>query len=319
MFRITRYIILFIIIMMCLFWLQKNNVNVRAGLDTIINNTKSLFDDIRKSPKVDESMILKDLKVQDFSGNLGNNTQKATTIKSFIQDDSNKNDNSSYNISNAKISIDGIIYYTNLERKKAGLLPLTKNNKLNISASKKVDDMFANQYFDHNSPKGDTAADIAKSVNYKFQIIGENLALGIFDTDKILVQAWMDSPTHRANILNPKYTEMGAAVGISDYKGQKQWMAVQHFGKPMPVCAEVDENTQKNIDTEKTSLESEERELQKMAGVIETTPIENLERNYISNYNEKVNNYNQRLNNLRKVIEDFNKTIVDYNNCLNKN
>ena len=317
MFRITRYIILFIIIMMCLFWLQKNNVNVRAGLDTIINNTKSLFDDIRKSPKVDESMILKDLKVQDFSGGLSDNTQKATTIKSFIQDNSNTND-SVYNTS-SKISIDGIIYYTNLERKKAGLSPLIKNNKLNISASKKVDDMFANQYFDHNSPKGDTAADIAKSINYKFQIIGENLALGIFDTDKILVKAWMDSPTHRANILNPKYTEIGAAVGISDYKGQKQWMAVQHFGKPMPICAEVDENTQKKIDTERTSLESEERELQKMAGVIETTSPESLERNYISNYNERVNNYNQRLNNLRKVIEDFNKTIVDYNNCLNKN
>jgi len=112
---------------------------------------------------------------------------------------------------------------------------------------------------------------------------------------------------------------MGAAVGISEYKGQKQWMAVQHFAKPMPMCEAVDESTQNNINLEKTALEVEERELQKMAGVIETSNSEDLDKDYLNKYNERVSSYNQRLNTLRQLIDGFNKTIVDYNTCLSSN
>lgn len=301
--------------MLCLFWLDKKGVNVRFGLEKVIDNTKDFFNSIKDSPKGDPDKIYADINNQDFVGPLASTSiNKATTVKSYMEEYGIKKPNS-----NVRISIDGIIYYTNIEREKAGLKPLIKNIKLNKSANYKVDDMFTDQYFEHTSLSGKTAADLVKSVDYKFQVVGENLALGIFDTDKALVQAWMNSPTHRANILNPKYTEMGAAVGIGDYKGQKEWMAVQHFAKPMPVCGTIDEVIQKNIDTEKILLEEEERELQKMAGVIETTPSESLEKNYLNNYNERVNNYNDRLNKLRQIIEDFNKTIVDYNKCLTTN
>jgi len=87
----------------------------------------------------------------------------------------------------------------------------------------------------------------------------------------------------------------------------------------MPICGTIDEVIQNNINTEKLSLEEEERELQKMAGFIESTTSESLDKNYLNNYNEKVNNYNDRLNKLRAIIEDFNKTIVDYNKCLTSN
>lgn len=310
MFRVTRYILLFIIIMLCLFWLDKRGVNVRLGVDRLLDNTKDFFQSIKFAPRSSSDKIFYEIDKQDFVGDLASSTNQATTVKAYMEE-------SGKNSAKALISIDGIIYYTNIERQKAGLKPLVKNVNLNKSADKKVDDMFANQYFEHTSPDGKTAADLVKSVGYKFQIVGENLALGIFNTDKALVQAWMNSPTHRDNILNPKYTEMGAAVGISDYKGQKQWMAVQHFAKPMPVCGSIDDVVQNSINLEKTALEEEERELQKMAGVIETTTPENLEKNYLNNYNERVNNYNDRLNKLRQVIEVFNKTIVDYNNCLN--
>lgn len=304
MFAVIRYIILFIMIMLGLFFLQKNS----SWFQEKIEYTKIFFKTLGEE-NVSTDFIYNDLKKQDFT-----DIKIATsTVKSYSKNNNVDNiDKPSKN--EAKISIDGIIYYTNEERKKKGLQPLVKNTQLGKSASLKTDDMFAGQYFEHISPKGESAADLVKSVNYKFQIVGENLALGIFDTDKALVQAWMNSPAHRDNILNPKYTEMGAAVGISEYKGQKQWMAVQHFAKPLPLCPEVDTVVQEKIDSEKKILESEERELQMMAGVIESNPRNDAL--YLNQYNAKVAQYNDRLNKLRDIINDFNKTIVEYNNCL---
>jgi uncharacterized protein YkwD len=286
--------------MLGLFLLQKND---------IVENKKLFFQSIGKENKVSTGDIYKQINSQDFIGALSTSSvKKATTVKAFVQDDMVDEKPT------ARISVDGIIYYTNIERVKVGLNPLTKNTKLNNSATSKIDDMFMGQYFEHTAPNGKTAADLVKSFDYKFQIVGENLALGIFQTDKSLVQAWMDSPTHRANILNPKYTEIGAAVGIGDYKSQKQWLAVQHFAKPMPLCDEIDENVQNNINKEKTVLEAEERELQKRAGVIESD--QSIAKQYISEYNAMVVNYNDRLNKLRITINNFNETIVKYNSCI---
>lgn len=307
MFRIIRYIIIFILIMLCLFLLQKNS----PWFQDKIENTKIFFKSIGKDSSVSTDDIYNKINAQDFTGGLDATTssQIATTVKAFIQEGVAEKPKNT-----AKISIDGIIYYTNIERTKAGLSPLSKNTKLTRSATEKTDDMFTKQYFEHNAPDGKTAADLVKSFDYKFQIVGENLALGIFQTDKSLVQAWMDSPGHRANILNPKYTEIGAAVGIGDYKGQKQWMAVQHFAKPIPLCDEIDGVVQENINTEKAALEVDERELQKRAGVIESDTSTTKE--YINDYNTMVNNYNERLNKLRVMINNFNETVVKYNSCV---
>ncbi len=302
MFRIIRYIVILILIMLGLFFLHKNSV----WFQDKIGATKLFFKTIANDTKVSPNDIYSHINEQDFTGALASSTK--TTVKSYTATINEKPKTT------AKISIDGIIYYTNIERQKAGLKLLTKNIKLNRSASAKTDDMFTNQYFEHTSPGGKTAADLVKDEGYTFQIVGENLALGIFETDKTLVQAWMNSPTHRANILNPKYTEMGAAVGIGDYKNQRQWMAVQHFAKPLPACTAIDEVGQKKIDAEKVELEVLERELQKMAGVIESDPA--ISKEYINDYNSKVVVYNDRLNKLRATIVEFNKTIVDYNVCL---
>ncbi len=307
MFRIIRYIIIFILIMLGLFLIQKNS----SWFQDKVENTKIFFKSIGKDTNVSSDDIYNKINNQDLTGGLGatSSSKIATTVKAFVQEGADEKPKNT-----AKISIDGIIYYTNIERTKAGLNPLTKNTKLTSSATEKTDDMFTKQYFEHNAPDGKTAADLIKSANYKFQIVGENLALGIFQTDKLLVQAWMDSPGHRANILNPKYTEIGAAVGIGDYKGQKQWMAVQHFAKPVPLCDEVDVIVQENINIEKSALEADERELQKRAGVIESDP--SITKEYINDYNTLVNNYNERLNKLRVIINNFNETVAKYNICV---
>lgn len=302
MFAVIRYIIIFVLIMLSFFFLHKNS----AWFQEKIEYTKLFFKTVNEDTSVKSDDIYNDIKNQDFTGNL----KATTTVKSYnsTNTDSVKKD--------TKISVDGVIYYTNIERKKAGLPELVKNLKLNKSATLKTDDMFTAQYFEHTAPDGETAADLTRSVDYKFQIVGENLALGVFDTDKSLVKAWMDSPTHRENILNPKYTEIGAAVGIGDYKGQKQWLAVQHFAKPIPLCDEIDQQVQNDINTEKASLEVMERELQKRAGVIESDS--STTKQYISDYNAMVVNYNERLNRLRVQIENFNQTIVNYNECVKK-
>ena len=290
--------------MLGLFFLHKHS----AWFQDKIETTKLFFKTMVTDTKASPDDIYNQINKQDFAGNLATTTKPV--VKAYTSSNIDKPK------STAKISIDGIIYYTNIEREKAGLHPLVKNTKLNQSASLKTDDMFANQYFEHTSPDDKTAADLVKSVDYKFQIVGENLALGVFDTDKALVQAWMNSPAHKANILNSKYTEMGAAVGIADYKGQRQWLAVQHFAKPLPQCVEVNGDTQKNIDEEKKALEEMERLLQKMAGVIESE--QSIGKEYVDGYNQQVSVYNERLNKLRDIISEFNKTIVEYNMCVKK-
>ena len=103
------------------------------------------------------------------------------------------------------LTADGVFSWTNKERKKTGLPDLAPNQKLTASALVKVRDMFKNQYFAHESPAGKGAGDLAKTEGYEFILIGENLALGNFEGDKALVDAWMGSPGHRANILGERY------------------------------------------------------------------------------------------------------------------
>src|SRR3989344_7601282 len=123
------------------------------------------------------------------------------------------------------LSVSGVVSFTNQERKKEGLGELALSPLLNQSAQKKVADMFDRQYFEHESPTGINIDDLAEESGYKFIVIGENLALGNFKDDQALVDGWMNSPPHRENILNGKYTEIGVAVGRGLYQGKDTWLA----------------------------------------------------------------------------------------------
>lgn len=315
MFRIVRYVIYFIAIMLCLFYLHTHDANMKNGLDAIFQSIKNIGT-THTNPADEIGGI-------DMTGGLASSTTSTSSkdsniVKAYTSDNGNNNGDSTYvSKTTSNISIDGIIYYTNIEREKAGLAPLVKSAQLVTSATAKVDDMFVKQYFEHTSPSGKTAVDLVEKTGYVFQIVGENLALGVFDSDQALVQAWMNSPEHRANILNPKYTEMGASVGVGNYKGQREWMAVQHFAKPAPVCTQINNDLQNNIDVEKTALEVEETELKKMAAVIEADPSgQTANKEYIDGYNQRVAAYNLRLNTLRATIDAFNSTVIEYNTCI---
>jgi len=131
-----------------------------------------------------------------------------------------------------------IIYWTNYYRSQNNLAQLTSNTLLTKAAQEKVNDMFSKQYFEHVSPSGVSPSDLVTSVGYAYKVSGENLALGDFLDEKDLVDAWMNSPGHRANILNKDYSEIGVATGLGKFEDRTStWLAVQEFGKPLPNCS----------------------------------------------------------------------------------
>lgn len=123
-----------------------------------------------------------------------------------------------------------IISETNRAREASNLPSLKANPRLDIAADKKLHDMIANGYFAHTSPSGVTPWIWISNAGYNYSYAGENLALG-YSTPEETVQAWLNSPSHRANVLNSHYDEIGVAVGTANINGINGVLVVQTFGK----------------------------------------------------------------------------------------
>lgn len=132
----------------------------------------------------------------------------------------------------SEITAEKVFIQTNQQRLENNLPSLHFNSTLSISAQKKAEDMFTNNYWAHTSPSGKTPWSFLKEVNYQYKIAGENLAKDFYDTES-LMNAWMNSPTHKANIVNQKYDEIGIAVVNGVLNGVKTTLVVQHFGSPL--------------------------------------------------------------------------------------
>jgi len=132
----------------------------------------------------------------------------------------------------SEITAQKVFDQTNIERIKHGLEPLIYNSLLSESAKAKAEDMFKYDYCAHNSPQGKTPWTFFDTVGYKYSIAGENLAKDFYDTDS-LMKAWMNSPTHKENIIHTKYQEIGIAVVNGTLGGIKTTLVVQHFGTPL--------------------------------------------------------------------------------------
>ncbi len=132
----------------------------------------------------------------------------------------------------SEITAKKVFDFTNTERNKIGLPSYHYNSVLSESAAQKAQDMFKNDYWAHNSPTGKTPWDFFNNVEYKYSVAGENLAKDFYDTDSMM-KAWMNSPTHKANIVNTKYQEIGVAVVNGVLGGVNTTLVVQHFGTPL--------------------------------------------------------------------------------------
>ena len=138
------------------------------------------------------------------------------------------------------ITVQELIDLTNSKRQEQGLPALAVNQTLVQVAQQKAADMIAKNYWAHTSPDGLTPWTFFKSANYKYLYAGENLARDFSDSTSV-VNAWMNSSTHRENIVSNRYREIGIAVIHDTFQGQPTTLVVQMFGTQVssaPVVAQ---------------------------------------------------------------------------------
>ena len=214
--------------------------------------------------------------------------------------------------STATLTADGVLRWTNTQRQNNGGLPaLSDDTQLNVIAALRLKDMFDKQYFAHVSPLGESASTLADAHAYTFIAIGENIALGNFDGDKGLVQAWMDSPGHRANILSHRFNSIGVAVGQGVFEGQQTWIGVQVFSLPLATCPQPDEAVKASIESLKKKIEDEGAAAaalrQELDGTKPKTPEEQ------DAYNKKARQYNSLVQDINDLVDQTKKLVTEYN------
>jgi hypothetical protein len=124
-----------------------------------------------------------------------------------------------------------LLAYANTSRAQNGLGPLSLNGQLNTSSQGKAQDMINNNYWSHVSPSGVQPWYWFDMAGYAYQSAGENLAYG-FDSSNGVNNGWMNSPSHRDNVLGD-YVDVGFGIANGEnYQGGQNTVVVAHYGKP---------------------------------------------------------------------------------------
>jgi len=243
------------------------------------------------------------------------------------------------------LTANAIVQLTNDARAANGLPALTENNLLNSIAELRAKDMLEKDYFDHVSPTGEQASDLAQSVGYHYEIIAENIGAGDFVNNQKIVNGWMQSPGHRENILSRDVQEIGAAVLKGKMKGSETYVAVQIFGLPSrpvrkKICVEPSDNLLREIETKTAEIESLQGQLERLRNElnVEKATIDT-DRKYaeddarkIHTLNIKINAYNEKSRWYNKVaeethakayvtesmIKEYNNSVKAYNDCVTR-
>ena len=127
------------------------------------------------------------------------------------------------------ILTNALVDETNQARAAQNILPLHESALLDAAAEAKANDMAAKGYFAHTSPAGLTPWYWFWKVGYNFASAGENLAVDFSDSQDV-TNAWMNSPDHRANILNAGFADIGIATAQGDFEGHPAVFVVELFG-----------------------------------------------------------------------------------------
>ncbi len=206
---------------------------------------------------------------------------------------------------------------TNLERSKGGVPLLAQDATLTSIAQKKAQDMIDRDYFAHESPDGKTIGDLAQAAGYAYLSVGENLALGDFADATKLVDAWMNSPGHRANILSTVYTQIGIAVVRGTINGHESWVAVQEFGVPQSVCPAPDAATRSRLETLQTQIKTLDAKLaQQDADIDDLSHNDSSRVALVAQYNNAVSARNELATRYRTDARQYNQQVESFNNCL---
>ena len=129
------------------------------------------------------------------------------------------------------VTIQTLLDQTNIARAQDGESFLTLNNQLNKAAYLKAKDMFANQYWAHDSPDGTQPWKWFGDVNYNYADAGENLAKNFTSSDAVL-NAWIASPAHKENVLKSEYQDVGFAVVDGILNNKQTSVVVALYGSP---------------------------------------------------------------------------------------
>jgi len=217
------------------------------------------------------------------------------------------------------LTVEGVVSSTNEQRAlNGGLPPLAESATLDDIATLRIDDMFTQQYFAHVGPQGESAITVASSVGYQSLALGENLALGLYAGDEGVVNAWMNSVGHRANILDAHYTQIGVAVREGTYDGQSTWIAVQIFGRPAADCPSPDNNLKTSIDLSESQLSTMSSELAtEKSDIADTNPPNGPAYNQkVEDYNNLVSQYNNLAAQTKAAVTQYNNEVDAFNSCL---
>lgn len=152
---------------------------------------------------------------------------------------------------------------TNDERQAQKLNTLVVNPILTKAAEMKANDMATKGYFAHTSPEGITPWYWLSLVDYDYQYAGENLAINFTDS-KDVTEAWMNSPTHKANIVKGNYTEVGTGIATGIYEGKETIFVAQIYANPIknevkPIERPIEE-IKVTADTENVSIDENIKE-----------------------------------------------------------
>jgi hypothetical protein len=195
------------------------------------------------------------------------------------------------------------------------------NDKLNRAAEAKLNDMFAQQYFEHESPDGKSPADVIKAAATNILLLGENLALGNFADDHTLVDAWMNSPGHRANILNTRFQEIGVAVGRGTFEGKSVWLAVQEFGAPLSSCPMPQDGSKAEINNNRAQIQTWQTQLDQLKAKLDRNNYSSraeYESDYNA-YNDLVRKADALIDQTKVLVDQYNQQVNAFNACLDKN
>lgn len=160
-----------------------------------------------------------------------------------------------------------LVDLANADRQSEALPALERSEVLERAAQMKADHMADNSYFAHTSPEGITPWYWFRQVGYNYTVAGENLAVHFTDS-RAVERAWMNSPGHRANILNDRFTQIGIATARGEFEGYETTFVVQMFGAPRNLSAQTVNLAQSDTEPETIEVEIIEEE-----EVAQTNPV----------------------------------------------
>ena len=141
--------------------------------------------------------------------------------------------------------------------------------------------------------------------------------MGNFDSEKELVQAWMNSSGHRANILNSRYTEIGLAVVKGTYKGETTWIGVQEFSLPLSACQQPDYSLKSQIDQYNVQLNNLSLQIDQKREEINSSASNYQKYNsLVEVYNKLVKQYEDLASVIKNLIANYNSQVSIFNQCV---